>query len=478
MEETRSIFLDEVSVGGIFREIWKNLWVIFMGAASITIIGILVMRITYSPKYETETVLAVSYKNNTTNLDTLVATSQMAASYVEIFQGDVLKEIVRVDLGQEELAGKIAASQIEDTNLISLTVTSPNAGEVYRISRSILANYTQVSDVVFDNAVIDVVVDPKIPTEASNLMNMRRWTILLAGGGFILMAALVVIIYIMRDTIKSEKSVEYKLDCKLFSCIGHVKGKKRASKTDNKKAKSILLDSPLVNFSYVETFHKLCTKLEYYMKKEKQKVIMVTSVGENEGKTTVSANLALGWAEKGYRVLVIDGDFRKPSMFKIFESDMEKQQSFSEYLQGNIKFSDSLIHNEKYGVDTLFSTIGYSNSSSLAASSRMKSSLKNLKELYDFIIVDTAPVGILADSEVLADLVDVSLLVIRQDLVASGDINDAVDMLKQSQSHFLGCVLNDYREYHLAVSGYGYGYGAKHYYGKNYSYGSENKSSE
>ena len=90
------------------------------------------------------------------------------------------------------------------------------------------------------------------------------------------------------------------------------------------------------------------------------------------------------------------------------------------------------------------------------------------RERYDYVIIDSPPLGFFSDSELLSDLSDASVLVVRQDTVPAPEINDAIDALRAGKAEFLGCILNDMA--HLAAwsSGYGYGYGKKY---DKYGYG-------
>jgi Mrp family chromosome partitioning ATPase len=89
--------------------------------------------------------------------------------------------------------------------------------------------------------------------------------------------------------------------------------------------------------------------------------------------------------------------------------------------------------------------------------------------VFDFVIVDTPPMGMFPDAEILAEKVDASMLVVRQDYTAACDINDAIDCLRQCKSAFLGCILND-----MLISAHRqYGYGGRYGYGTRYSYGSK-----
>jgi Mrp family chromosome partitioning ATPase len=133
-----------------------------------------------------------------------------------------------------------------------------------------------------------------------------------------------------------------------------------------------------------------------------------------------------------------------------------------------------MVLNEPLNLYMLFPVNADVRSSELLSVPCMVPLLQQLK-IFDFVIVDTPPMGMFPDAEILADVVDASLLVVRQDYTAACDINDAIDALNDSGSTFLGCVLNDmripaYSQYGYGAR-YGYGYGGKYGYGRRYGYG-------
>ena len=103
------------------------------------------------------------------------------------------------------------------------------------------------------------------------------------------------------------------------------------------------------------------------------------------------------------------------------------------------------------------------------SSETMRRSIERLRRL-DFVVIDTPPMGMFPDAELLCDMADQSMLVVRQDTIPAADINDCVDALNNSSAHFLGCVLNDMRGSSGYGYGYGYGYGRGYGHGKKYGY--------
>ena len=104
-------------------------------------------------------------------------------------------------------------------------------------------------------------------------------------------------------------------------------------------------------FVGVENYKKLAARIEYKMEEHGSKMLVVTSVSENEGKSTVAANLAISFAQKGKRVILIDGDLKRPSQFLIFGLEMEDKSELGEFLKENADFKDVLKKIKNEGIN-------------------------------------------------------------------------------------------------------------------------------
>ena len=199
---------------------------------------------------------------------------------------------------------------------------------------------------------------------------------------------------------------------------------------------------------------------------------MITGVGESEGKSTVAGNIAAGLALKGHKVVLLDCDLRKPSQCHFFDDEYQSELPLNKLLAEPFSLTNlekCLYRSEKLGLYMLFPLKSDARSSELLSGSTMKQLLGSLQD-FDFVIVDTPPMGMFPDAEIIADCVDVSLLVVRQDYVPACDVNDSVDVLKKYKGAFLGVILNDMMVSRHRMYGYSkYGYG-KYGYGK-YGYG-------
>lgn len=331
---------------------------------------------------------------------------------------------------------------VPETNLITLSVKAKTAAESYRVLRSVMENYNTVSDYAIKNVIIETIQQPSVAMSPSNPLNEKRMVLkvfLIAAGCLIVLVA--GISYI-RDTIKNPGEVSSKLDTRLLGTIAYEKKSKSLSMNRKKGYLSMLISNPLRSFAYVESSKMAASRVRSYMDKEQAKVLLVTSVMENEGKSTVAANLALSLAQEGNRVMLMDCDFRKPAQFKIFDVRDNEETDLGDVLI-NHKSADRIIRN--WNDSNLYMILNKTSSNSietLLKSTTLKQIIAFCRERMDYVVVDTSPLALVADTEELAQMTDASVLVVRQDTVLAKDINDAIDILNNTRGKVIDCILN------------------------------------
>lgn len=202
----------------------------------------------------------------------------------------------------------------------------------------------------------------------------------------------------------------------------------------------------------MESFRSLRTNLIY---SEDARVITVTSSLPNEGKSTVSYNLAESFALMGKRVLLIDADMRKGSLKKYFILN-HSVPGLSELLS---KQTDQVINktvNER--LDVILAGKMPPNTSELLSGRLFKNVIEKLKPEYDYIIIDTAPMGVAMDGAIVGHLSDGVVLVVRNDFVKKKEVLRSKQQLERNGSRILGVVLNRVKKSQVDYQSYRYRY--------------------
>ena len=443
--EEKTIHWDEINLHGLVFLLLKNLWVIVVLCISAILCYSSVCKLTYAPSYTSSATFMVSAKDSTSAYNSLTTTQSMASVFVEVFQSNVLREKIQEKMPDQRFDGTINTVTIPETNLLIVTVTS-NAPDVsFRALNLLVDNYSAISDYVFSNAQLEVIKDPVVPVAPSNPLDVESQypMVLLISG--VLAVGGIVALYLLNDTVKTPKAARRKVDARLLRTINHEKKNKTLQSKLRKRNSAPLITNSLIKKDFIEDNLSLCSALEYHARKRAQQVILVTSVGENEGKSTIAANLALALSEKGRRVALLDCDFRKPALHKIFDIPVEKEKTLTSYLlQEEMDSSPYLTESKKYGILLGFSQSSGRSVNKLLNNGKLPTLLQQLRTQMDYIILDTPPMLAAADAETLAAMVDTALLVVRADYMPTDSINKGLDLLRKSAPEVCGFVLNNY----------------------------------
>ena len=197
------------------------------------------------------------------------------------------------------------------------------------------------------------------------------------------------------------------------------------------------------------------------------KVLAISSVKPGEGKSTTSTNIAWAFARAGYKTLLVDADIRNSVMSGVFKS-REKITGLTDFLAGTTDLSNGLCDTN---IDNLFVIQAgpiSPNPTALLQSENFHTMIDTLRKYFDYVIVDTAPIGMVIDAAIIAQKCDASILVTAAGETKRRDILKAKEQLEQTGTSFLGVVLNKFNtevEKYGAYGGYG-AYGSYGNYGK------------
>lgn len=432
---------DELNYAAIVAQMIRNLWVAALLILSSVLMYIGIARLTYTPKYISTATLMVGAKDSTNAYNSLTTTQSMAEVFAEVFQSNVLRDKVQQKM-EEPFTGVIQTEVIPETNLLTLTVTADTPEMAFHALSIIVEEYDTVSDYLFANAQLQVIKDPLVPLAPSNPLPLRRNCILIGLLAGTLSLSGMLVLFAMRDTVSSPKAAQRKLDARLLRTVHHETRNKTFRLRRRKKNIAPLITAPLISATFVEDSQSLCTAVEYHTRKRGQQVILVTSSGENEGKSTIAANLALALAGCNKRVALLDCDFRKPSLHKVMEAPIPKEERFSARLTADADASILVSHQ---GLLLGTSNPNHKMATTLISDGRFASFISRLREEVDYIVLDTPPMLAAADAEAIAQMTDAALMVVRADFMPTGAINDCLDSLRGSAPDVMGVVLNNYR---------------------------------
>ena len=249
--------------------------------------------------------------------------------------------------------------------------------------------------------------------------------------------------------------------------------------SDLKSRDSSIVVDKNINNMITESFRLLRTNLQFMMKNTSGKVVLFTSSFSGEGKTFIASNLAASVALLGKKVLLIGADIRRPRLAEIFgfKQDAEGLTSYLAADEKDVDILDKSIIKSMAieGFDLLPAGIIPPNPAELLASTNWEKAIEYLKEKYDYIIVDSAPVGLVSDSLIASRVADAVVYVLRMNYSHNEDISFLNTLVAEGKLENVSVVINaeDFKKKSRIGShryaGYGYGYGC----GYGYGYGDE-----
>ena len=428
----------------IFSDLIKSVWVIVSLSLSFACFSYIYRIETYSPYYSVSVTYMVTSRGVNNDLITAIPASQEnAVRFTEILNSTELYKQVSSDTGINVDNIYARASRIGETNLVELIVYGNTPQYAFTILQSIIDNYSTISSGLITNASISMLLSPSVSGKPGYVISPWRTMLKFFGIAIAALTFLFAVISTMKDTIRAGKDVEKKLDTDYLGELPSEKKPRKRRRGKNRAGDSILILRNKISLRYEEAVERISRKVQYKMSGKGLKTLLVTSCLENEGKSTVAANLALSLAEQGLKTALVDLDLRKPAQYKIFEVTDPESCVLGDVLTGKKGLESCQRIIEKTEVTGLFNAKEYSNSTEIITSGSVRNLLLSLRDSFDYIIVDTPPMSLAADAEMIADFTDASMMVAREHMARAREINDNLDILYECKADVLGCVVNN-----------------------------------
>lgn len=192
--------------------------------------------------------------------------------------------------------------------------------------------------------------------------------------------------------------------------------------------------------SFAEAFKSIRTNVLFSSAEEGMRTLVVTSAGPGEGKSLVASNLSQALAQAGQRVLLIDCDMRRPRVHEIFEGPQEP--GLSNVLSGNAKANEAIRKAALSGLWLMPAGHIPPNPAELLASRRFTDLIASLDSHFDWVVLDTPPVMVVADSSIVANQASGVVFVVRADHTTKQAVRAAAEQLDAANAHLIGSVLN------------------------------------
>lgn len=442
-----------IDVSSVLYDVKRHWWNILLVLVAGALLGYTFSTVGIKPVYTSSTMIAVH--NSSGNAGSNVQTAnKLSSSILGVLNSQALKSIVSEQV--ESTGYTLNAKYITDTNLISIQSTASTPELAFESLQKSIENYPLLMSNLMSDVYTVTLEQPEIPTKP--VKNTTPVQLALAGAavcaaGYI---ALVVLLSLLRDTVKNTSDIREKVDARLIGRIPYVK-----------ENTALLYVNRGKNFQFEEHYQITASRVMAQLDMSGKKSVAITSVLQNEGKTHCLLNLAYSMAKGEKKILIIDGDLHNPSVAEILNAKDKCANALEKALKTGEWKEDTLYKLPDANIYCLANAQANVNLSNFIISGKFAQLLQAAKNDFDYILVDTAPAGIVSDSTVLAAQCDAAILLVAQDTASVRIINDTIDALEQSGT-LLGCI---YREVRAGIASKGT-YGGNSY-GYRYRYTAE-----
>jgi capsular exopolysaccharide synthesis family protein len=439
----------------LLRERWRLILVVALVATAAS--GFLTWRET--PQYASRVTLFVSAWGSVDDEDTAAAyqgsllSQQKVKSYTELLRGHlVMSGVVSeldLDLTPRQLSGKVSSAAIPDTSLLTVTVRDPSPTRAQRIAEAIGTEFVELVPVLEGRAngrspvqvtVVSPAEVPSAPVSPQPVRNIGLAAVVGLLAGFGLAVA-------RRALDTSVKTVEQVEEISGVPSLGVVP-------FDSTAARSPLI-APTVATPRAEAFRKVRTSLQFMDVDRSHQVMLVTSAVPTEGKSLTACNLAVALAEAEKRVILVDGDLRRPTVARYL--GLPNGVGMTSVLLGQARLEEAVQWWGGQFLATLTSGPIPPNPTALLTSHRLRSLLGELRDTYDLIVIDSPPVLPVADAAALATACDGVAVVVRHGKTRHEQLRAVVRAMESAGGSVLGTILN--QAPHERGSYYNYEYG-------------------
>lgn len=424
-----------LDISYIWGRLLRNAFVIIMCTLMVGVGAYIVLDMYMSESYTARVNLTVLSSDNTAGKFGEYNVGTAVSRNVNVLNSDTLKEQIRKSEVAKGIEGNVSAVRVSETNLITLSAVSDSAEHAFRLLKAATDSYPELAGYFERGYVIKNLDSFSADNIVKNQAQPWKYAAVAAALVFMAGAGLTVLMAMFSTRIYSQEQAEHLLDMKILGVLQYTKKKKRA--------KSLRITDALAEPDFVEEMDRLATALSQSLRHADQKIVMVSSILENEGKTTLAANLALSLICKGKRVILIDGDMRRPALAKFFDKEVEEGVSVSDYLAGKASLDQVLDRPTGHqNLICLWQKKGVAEPDRLLDGEKLRKLIEMFRSHTDYVIIDTPPVGVARDVEIMAGAVEATVLSMRQNEEPAAVVNDVVDVLEDAGTQVLGGVIN------------------------------------
>lgn len=425
--EEQIIKFEDILVGCVKK--WKSILVftilttILAGVVSITSDDV--------PTYEGNAKLYV--KNQATIMEDNVEVKKdkyLIQNYIEIMKTkDFMTQALnntKLEMKTQEALGKLTVTNIANSDFIQIKYTSFDKKETTGVMQGVIDEFIEIAPNY--NADVEITLTESIGiSEKQDIRNNKVLILMGLVGGFLMSSAIAFILECTNKTFRTKGELERELKMKILASVPKVKDTK--IKDINNNQGNILS----------EAYNSLATTIKYSKEGLENKTVLITGSLVREGSTTTAVGLAMALATGDKKVILVEGDLRKPSLHTVLEVNNESGLTDVILKKANL---DNSVKKINKNLDLISAGNVTSNPIEIIDSEGMNVLLADLKSKYDYIVIDTPPVQSVTDAQILATKVDLTILVVKAEEVKKDIVKESISLINSVDRNIMGIVFN------------------------------------
>ncbi len=397
-----------ITLSDIIRVVWKNIILICSITVVVTVAVIIYVFGFVKPTYKatSDVLVAVSTTSTTDSVDYTNTLRVVSTVGNEMVSSDFVVEKVaannfdvstaeKLEAAKKTIRSNIKTSVSTTSYVVSITYIDTDQKRAVKIVNEIadaLNEYVALDETVQAFKLNASKMNRAADTATYNSPNKKLYVIVAFLGGLVLSLVVVFVKEFMSTKFKTKEEIEAVLGKDIIGVLPDIKTKDPEE----------LVPAPKTIQEF-EPYNRLLSAIEYYNIENPYKSIMFTSTGEDELKTTTIFKLAHTIVNNEKKVVVLDLDIRKPVIHKYF--NVQKKAGLVDYLKGELKKEDIIKHTES-GVDVITAGENILNPIIILKNEKLKEFIEELKETYDYVLIDTPPATGITDAVLIAPNVD------------------------------------------------------------------------
>ncbi len=449
--------MEELDLKELLSVFLKNKFIVLLIVIFTTILGNIYSFYLVTPKYEASTTLILGRINNSTSKTTTTTTDQITQSeisinsnlvstYSELIKSRTLIQQVidnlKLNLSETSVRNSITVSRISDTELIEITVKNEDGELASKIANEIAKVFSTKVEEVYNISNV-YIIDKAIATNVPYNINHIKDIVIFMFIGIVISGVYILIYHLLDNTIKSESQIERNIGLK--NLINIPFENKKGKKQNQNELITYLESKSIVS----ESFRTLRTNVQFSKSNLKGgKTFLISSCFPSEGKSYISANLAITFAQIGKKVILVDSDMRRGRQAEIFK--ISNGIGLSNYISGldrnGMEISEDI---GRFIRETEISNLNLitagsipPNPSELLSLPKLQELIESLKSFYDIIIFDGAPIIPITDSLILARNLESTIIVTLYNKTKKDDLIKVKNDIEAVGGKIIGTCIN------------------------------------